>query len=195
MRRFLPLLFLSAVVSLAVGFAIGVSYNSSRLKEQPVRADFKPSLPDAGIAPVKVYFSHDEKIANRLKEAISQAKSTIDIAIFDMDSEPIAWALCAKKENVKIRIVMDRRQSGQSDSQYRFLKANRLMVRRIGGKKGGIMHNKMAIFDDNLVMTGSYNFTGGAEENNYENAIFIMDKKIVRQYQEVFETLWNKAKE
>ena len=54
----------------------------------------------------------------------------------------------------------------------------------------GIMHNKFAIFDGKLMVTGSYNWTNNAERFNYENAIFITDPNIIKQYQREFDTMW-----
>lgn len=33
-------------------------------------------------------------------------------------------------------------------------------------------HNKFAIYDDNIVLTGSYNWTRSASDSNSENCIF-----------------------
>ena len=55
------------------------------------------------------------------------------------------------------------------------------------------MHNKFAIFDGKLMVTGSYNWTNNAEHFNYENAVFITDPNVIMQYQKDFDNIWQNA--
>jgi phosphatidylserine/phosphatidylglycerophosphate/cardiolipin synthase-like enzyme len=43
-------------------------------------------------------------------------------------------------------------------------------------------HNKVMIIDGETVITGSFNFTKAAEENNAENLLIIHDKKLAERY-------------
>ena len=52
------------------------------------------------------------------------------------------------------------------------------------------MHNKFAIIDKTIVLTGSYNWTASASERNDENLLCIDDEEIVTRYQDYFTTLW-----
>jgi phosphatidylserine/phosphatidylglycerophosphate/cardiolipin synthase-like enzyme len=45
-----------------------------------------------------------------------------------------------------------------------------------------IAHNKVMIIDGETVITGSFNFTKAAEENNAENLLVIHDKKLAELY-------------
>ena len=45
-----------------------------------------------------------------------------------------------------------------------------------------IAHNKIVIIDGEAVITGSFNFTGAAEENNAENLLVIHDRKLAERY-------------
>jgi len=47
-----------------------------------------------------------------------------------------------------------------------------------------IAHNKVMIIDGGRVITGSFNFTKAAEENNAENLLVIRDKKLAERYTE-----------
>ena len=55
------------------------------------------------------------------------------------------------------------------------------------------MHNKFAIFDGKLMVTGSYNWTNNAEHFNYENAVFITDTNVIKEYQKDFDDIWRMA--
>ncbi|MGO8715855.1 MAG: phospholipase D-like domain-containing protein [Smithella sp.] len=52
-------------------------------------------------------------------------------------------------------------------------------------------HNKMVIIDKETVITGSFNFTKAAEENNVENLLIIRNKKLA----EIYIDNWYKHKE
>lgn len=45
-----------------------------------------------------------------------------------------------------------------------------------------IAHNKVMIIDGETVITGSFNFTKAAEENNAENLLVIRDPKLAELY-------------
>ena len=49
-------------------------------------------------------------------------------------------------------------------------------------KKSPLHHNKVMIIGGEVVITGSFNFTKGAEENNAENLLVIRDKKLAERY-------------
>src|SRR5476649_375899 len=69
-------------------------------------------------------------------------------------------------------------------------------VRRLDGKRGGtqgIMHHKFVLFDKERVVTGSFNWTAGAEHVNYENALLTDSSSVVAAYGREFERLWERA--
>jgi hypothetical protein len=55
------------------------------------------------------------------------------------------------------------------------------------------MNNAFVIFDDKLLVTGSYTWTEYAEKFNYENAIFIDESDVVEKYKNEFEVLYDKS--
>jgi len=50
-----------------------------------------------------------------------------------------------------------------------------------------ISHNKVMIVDGETVITGSFNFSKSAEENNPENLLVIHDQKLAERYTENWE--------
>lgn len=52
------------------------------------------------------------------------------------------------------------------------------------------MHHKFAVFDETIVLSGSYNWTRSAAEDNDENIIVTNEQKIVRAFRIQFEKLW-----
>jgi len=53
-----------------------------------------------------------------------------------------------------------------------------------------IMHNKFIIVDQKAVLTGSYNFSKNADENNRENFIIIKNLLVALEYQKEFDRYW-----
>ncbi len=56
------------------------------------------------------------------------------------------------------------------------------------------MHHKLIIFDNDRLITGSFNFSNNAAKVNDENVLVIKSKKINAIYQKRFEQIWNKIK-
>jgi len=54
----------------------------------------------------------------------------------------------------------------------------RTMIRFLIQERLKFIHNKVMIIDGEAVITGSFNFTKGAEENNGENFLIIHDEKL-----------------
>jgi DNA uptake protein ComE-like DNA-binding protein len=52
------------------------------------------------------------------------------------------------------------------------------------------MHHKFAIIDNNLLLTGSYNWTFSANNRNDENLMVIDDLEIIEIFQNQFVNLW-----
>jgi phosphatidylserine/phosphatidylglycerophosphate/cardiolipin synthase-like enzyme len=52
------------------------------------------------------------------------------------------------------------------------------------------MHHKFAVFDARTLLTGSYNWTRSAAEDNRENVLVVDDPRLVRPFVETFEELW-----
>lgn len=139
----------------------------------------------------EIYFSPDGDTASRIMKAIDNSISTIDLAIFDLTSQDIKQAFDrAKNKGVKIRIIADSRQAKGAHSVIQSLLDEGFNIRIRHGKGRGIMHNKFAIFDGKLMVTGSYNWTDSAEHYNYENAIFISDPETIKKYQQEFDNIW-----
>lgn len=171
---------LTCVTIFAFGIAIGIA-----ITYHPVS-----SVPPA-IYKTEVYFSPNGGIGSHIIKAINDSKVSIDLAIFDITSQDIRSSLeNAKKRGVKIRIIADSRQAKGAHSVIEHLMGEGFDVKIRHGEGRGIMHNKFAIIDSKLLITGSYNWTYSAERFNYENAIFIIDPNVIKEYQREFNKIW-----
>lgn len=62
-------------------------------------------------------------------------------------------------------------------------------VVRVRAERGGIMHNKFCVIDNQVVITGSYNWSSNAEFKNDENISIIKDNTMASKYSVQFRRL------
>ena len=154
------------------------------------------------LLPVKVYFSPNGGCKAAVVNEIKGAEKYFYGAIYVFTDREIAQELInAKKRGVDVRIVMDGKSASEiSYSKHIFLKRNGVNVRLLFKKKrknqkySGIMHDKFAIIDGKVVLTGSFNWTPTAEKSNDENLVIINDNDIARIYKKRFSKLYNSAR-
>jgi phosphatidylserine/phosphatidylglycerophosphate/cardiolipin synthase-like enzyme len=143
----------------------------------------------------QAYFSPNGNVKERIIERVKASADSIDVMCFQFTSRPLAKSLVAARERgVRVRVLLDASKTEEKNSMYGFLKSKQINVKRLTSPKKGIMHNKVAVFDSKAVLTGSYNWTTGAEYYNYENAVFLDDEQLVFQYLKEFNDLWEMGK-
>jgi phosphatidylserine/phosphatidylglycerophosphate/cardiolipin synthase-like enzyme len=138
---------------------------------------------------IEILFSPRGGCTDEIIRQIDNAVSYIDVAMYSFTSDPIAQALVnARGRGVEIRVLMDKQQASTGYSKHTFLANNGILVSL--DTHSGYMHNKVAIMDQAVVITGSFNWSVNAEENNQENMLVIMDPGVVQIYQDRFDYLW-----
>ncbi len=138
---------------------------------------------------VRVYFTPGTDCENNIIREIKNADK-IDIAVYSITNENITDAIiAAHKRGANVRIVSDKLQSRGKHSRVDELRAAGVPV--LINKKHKIEHNKFAIFDNQTVVTGSYNWTTSATKYNSENCVFI---DYPTPYVNRFEYLWREYK-
>lgn len=144
----------------------------------------------------EVYFSPNGGIRQRIIRAIAESRKSIDAAVYSFTASELAEALyAAKARGVRIRVLVDRERAEAGGSGIRGLRLNGITVRSLGVPEQSLMHHKFAVFDERLVVTGSYNWTNSAEHANYENLIVLDEPGVVKRFQQEFRRLWREAKE
>jgi phosphatidylserine/phosphatidylglycerophosphate/cardiolipin synthase-like enzyme len=107
-----------------------------------------------------------------LVSAIDQTQSKLRVQAYSFTSAPIAAAIKrAKDRGVDVKVILDKSQVSQRYSSATYLRNAGVDV--VIDTKPAIAHNKVMIFDDQAVFTGSFNFTKSAQERNAENGIII----------------------
>lgn len=120
---------------------------------------------------------------NALEDIISElknAKSSVYIAIYNFTNKEIAKAIRdSAKKGVQYTIIFDEESNKENDkSQIGFLaKLKNIKVCTLrglqskNGKYYGIMHNKLALIDNRIIILGSANWSKSAFEINYESLL------------------------
>ena len=141
------------------------------------------------LAKTEVYFSLSDNPQKIIIKNINQAEAFINIAMYVFTNKEIALPLIdAQNRGVKVRIYLDRSQIESSYSVSRLLVQNGIKVRI--STNNYIMHNKFAIIDNRLLLTGSYNWTFSANNRNDENLLIIDDPELIEIFQNQFVNLW-----
>jgi len=141
------------------------------------------------LAKTEVYFSLYDNPQKAIIKNINQAEAFINIAMYVFTDKEIATSLInAQDKGVKIRVYLDRSQIDSKYSLSRFLVQKRIKVRI--STNNYIMHNKFAIIDNRILLTGSYNWTFSANNRNDENLLVIDDPEVIEIYQNQFVNLW-----
>jgi phosphatidylserine/phosphatidylglycerophosphate/cardiolipin synthase-like enzyme len=142
-----------------------------------------PSLPLTQEKPMgwEVYFSPNGGCTDAIVRELDKAQSTVLVQAYSFTAYKIAKGLLdAYKRGVKIEVILDKSQKSDQYSSADFL-ANSGMSVKIDSEHA-IAHNKVMIIDGETVITGSFNFTKAAEENNAENLLVIHDKALAERY-------------
>ena len=135
---------------------------------------------------IQVYFSPNGGCTDAILKQVNQARTEILIQAYSFTSKPIARALIqAHKRGVKITALLDKSNRTQKYSAATFLKHMDIPV--FIDDKHAIAHNKIMLIDNRVVITGSFNFTAGAESKNAENLLILEDMPdLTRAYRDNF---------
>jgi len=128
-----------------------------------------------------VFFSPRGGCTEAVVAQIGKATNTVRVLAYSFTSEPIARALGeAHKQGVDVKVVLDKENRGAKFSEAEFL--SRAGVKTLIDSQHAIAHNKVIIIDGRVVLTGSFNFTKAAEQNNAENLLVIEDAILAARY-------------
>jgi len=128
-----------------------------------------------------VYFSPHGGCTEAVVDAVNHAQSTVLLQAYSFTSKFIAEALVnAAKRGVKVQAILDKSQRTERYTAATFLL--HADIPTYIDPVHAIAHNKIILIDAHVVITGSFNFTKAAEENNAENLLVIDDVELARKY-------------
>ena len=137
----------------------------------------------------EAWFSPHGDCPQRIRTLLAHAKRTVEICVFTITDDRLTSAVLeAHGRGVRIRIITDNDKAADLGSDAdRFLQAGiELRVDRTEYH----MHHKFALFDGEILLNGSYNWTRGAAANNEENFVVTNDSRLVAIFSKLFDELW-----
>ncbi|MCH5322316.1 MAG: nuclease NucT [Helicobacter sp.] len=150
-----------------------------------------------------LYFmpKEQEKAFHHLINILKNSKNHLDIAIYSFTNREIAKAIRdTAKRGTKVRIIYDKstNEKSQNSTIGYLAKLNNIEVCLLQGKASknqkyfGLMHTKMAISDNYLVI-GSANWSKSAFETNYETLFITQDSNLITKAKEEFNAMFKEC--
>ena len=135
------------------------------------------------------HFSPSEDCPQRIIQLVHATRTDLDICVFTITDDRLAEAILqAHHRKVAIRIITDNEKAYDPGSDVERLQGAGIPLKV--DQTPFHMHHKFALFDRQLLLTGSYNWTRGAARDNLENYIVTCERRLVEPFLEVFERLW-----
>ena len=129
----------------------------------------------------QVYLSPHGGATSAIVRALDQATESIWVQAYSFTSIPIAEALVrAQGRGAAVRVILDRSQKTEKYSAVRFLPKHGIIIGIDAAH--AIAHNKVIIIDNEIAISGSFNFTRAAEERNAENLMIIHDRELAARF-------------
>lgn len=146
------------------------------------------------------FFAPGERCLQQIIHRLGQCRRAAELCVFTITDDRITRAiLAAHDRGVKVRIISDNEKCHDPGSDIHKLRDSGIPVKLddVRGPRSdpginGHMHHKFALFDGLRLVNGSYNWTRGAADMNYENIVDTADAKLIAAFAAEFERLWNR---
>lgn len=128
--------------------------------------------------PIRILFAPDHNPEMEIMKQLLKAKQRVDFAIFTFaKSSGIDDTIIRLRDlGMSVRGVFDAKQGGQKWSATHTLKDKGAELYEVKHTKTiGKLHHKLMVLDDQVVIAGSFNYTGPANRVNDENIIILGD--------------------
>ena len=143
---------------------------------------------------IETCFSAQIRCADRIVATIATSRSSIRFLAFSFTSDPIAQAMLDRHANgVALAGVFETTGSNTTFSEYNKLKEQGAEVYTDGNPY--VMHHKVIIIDERVVIFGSFNFSDNANTSNDENLLIIENPEIARAFLAEYERIVAVAKD
>lgn len=142
---------------------------------------------------VNYFFSPGNNINRVVWNRLKKAKKSIHIAAFSLTDKNTIRVIQEKiNQGLDVKIILDKMMSHNPASASKVL--NNTLIWGEGNKAGKKLHDKYMIIDEEIVITGSHNFSGNGDKHNNENLIILDSKEIAAQYLENFKKILETSK-
>ncbi|XP_033187310.1 mitochondrial cardiolipin hydrolase isoform X2 [Bombus vancouverensis nearcticus] len=124
-----------------------------------------------------------------IESYMNNAKQSLDVCMYMFTCHSLSNAIVnAHKRGVLVRIIMDRQMGSNDAAQTALFYNNGIAIRLIC--QDGLMHHKFMIVDNDLVITGSTNWTMSAFFGNFDHIVVTNQHSLVKPFVVEFDRLW-----
>lgn len=135
----------------------------------------------------------NEEGSLRIKKMIDQAKKTIRVAMFTWTRTDFVESLIsAQKRGVDVSVTMDR-YAGKGANRYVLEKLAKANIPVSLSQGSALLHYKMMVIDDQILVNGSANWTKSAFTNNDD--CFIVLENLNKSQKKMIQGLWEVIQE
>lgn len=153
----------------------------------------QPQTSTETAAEEEAWFSPNNDCPARIVQLFDRTQRSVDVCVYTITDDRISGAIIrAKERGVTVRIITDVEKAFDLGSDIERLGAVGIPVRV--DRTVTHMHHKFAIFDEAMLLTGSYNWTRGAARDNRENFVISSSKRLVGSFLKIFTELWEELK-
>jgi phosphatidylserine/phosphatidylglycerophosphate/cardiolipin synthase-like enzyme len=137
----------------------------------------------------EAFFSPTDDCVNVIIGYLRTARSTLRLCVFTITDDRITQQILQCHQNgIAIHVLSDNEKAFNPGSDIQILAQAGIAVRI--DATSNHMHHKFALIDDEVLLTGSYNWTRSAAHFNHENILVTNDATVVNRYLECFQNLW-----
>lgn len=164
-------------------------------------------------SPTSKRFDWEESVNGLIDRAIGTAQRSLDLMLFVFSDQPLSDRLeQVKNKGVQVRALiepqffsrdyseaLDMMGVALKNQRCRYEEGNRVWrspIFTVGTPdlpQGDLLHHKVGIIDQHLVITGSQNWSEAANDNNDENLLVIDNATVAAHFQREFEQLYQGA--
>ncbi len=169
--------------------------NSSLSKFGQFKTDNTPHEYVIGGKRVESYFSPSDQVNTQILKTIATANDDLYFAVMVITRSDLAYAIRdqIQQESLAAKGMID--DAGTSPTPYGILSPSMGQNLAVNGHNW-IFHHKYLLVDasnpasDPTVLTGSHNWSNGADQKNDENTVIVHDASVANQYYQEFMGRW-----
>ncbi|HNT74751.1 MAG TPA: phospholipase D-like domain-containing protein [Anaerolineae bacterium] len=152
-----------------------------------------PQVEVAGLL-LENFFEAEGDVRVRMIELLEQAESSIYFLAFSFTDDDIAQAMIKQhRAGLTVQGVFEKRNAEGTGSEFAIFQKAGIDVLADGNPY--VMHHKVIIIDEAIVITGSYNFSASAANNNDENVLIVHSAEVAAQYLAEFKRVYQRAEQ
>ena len=135
-----------------------------------------------------------ETIKTEIIKAIDGARTSVSIALHSFTDDQFGDAVVrAARRGVIVRVILGAGQDKMIGGEYDKLLAANAEVAVVGTQS--LFNDRFAVIDDQMVITGSYDWSDYSNNSRYDNVLFIScleGNSTAQKFTAEFEQLWEK---